>query len=73
MKSATGIHVTATIMAFAFGAACNKAPEPDSAALALLVAPIGTVRVGLDEFSDREPIGGFVGADGDVLAHGWSP
>ena len=38
--------------------------------LALRIAAIGAVRVSLDELADREPIGGFVGADGDVFAHG---
>jgi len=33
------------------------------------VAPIGTVRIRLDELADGEAIGGFLGADGYVLAH----
>src|ERR1700740_110324 len=37
--------------------------------LTLRVATIGAVRVGLDEFADREAIGGFRGRDCDVLAH----
>ena len=41
--------------------------------LAFRIAPIGAVRVGLDEFSDREAIRGFAGRDGDVLAHERSP
>ena len=29
--------------------------------LPLRITAVGTVRVGLDEFADREPIGGFFG------------
>src|ERR1700684_1688635 len=37
--------------------------------LTLWVAAIGTVRVGLDEFPDSETVRGFLGRDGEVLAH----
>jgi hypothetical protein len=33
------------------------------------VATIGAVRVGLDEFPDGEAVRGFLGGDGNVLAH----
>src|SRR6266404_4261331 len=33
------------------------------------IATIRAVRIGLDELSNREAIGGFGGRDGDVLAH----
>jgi hypothetical protein len=37
--------------------------------LTLRVAPIGAMRVGLDEFPDREAICGFLGGDTNVFAH----
>src|SRR6266550_3636098 len=37
--------------------------------LAFRIAAIGAMRVGLNEFSDRETICGFAGRDCQVLAH----
>jgi hypothetical protein len=41
--------------------------------LAWRIATIGTVRVGLKEFPDREAVRGPIGVDGDMLAHERSP
>jgi hypothetical protein len=37
--------------------------------LAPRIAPVGAVRVRLDEFPDGEAIGGFGWRNGDVFAH----